>query len=83
MLESINTLLLTLSLSRDSDQADSLLPKEFKFYSHNTPWIYGNCQPARRIQIAELWSCCGKHLTATVACLFEQSGGSTTIDNIA
>jgi len=31
MFESINTLLLTLSLSRDRDRADSLRPKELRF----------------------------------------------------
>lgn len=34
---------------QDGDRADSLRPKEFKFCSYNTPWIYGDSQPARHV----------------------------------
>jgi hypothetical protein len=82
MLESINTLLLTLSLSRDSDRADSLRPKELRFY--RTTHL-GFTAIAHQLGLFLPWlrSFCGKSRNSTETCLFERPSGSTTICTIS
>ncbi len=76
-----NTPLLTLPLSRDSDQADSLRPKEFDFTRTThlgfTAMAYqlGVFLPR---SLFFLWQAYNRY----IACLFEKSGGSSTIDTI-
>jgi hypothetical protein len=82
MLESINTLLLTLSLSRNSDRADSLRPKELRFY--RTTHL-GFTAIAHQLGLFLPWlrSFCGKSQNSTETCLFERPSGSTTICTIS
>jgi hypothetical protein len=82
MLELINTLLLTLSLSRDSNRADSLRPKEFKF---DRTTHLGFTAIAHQLGLFLPWlrSCCGKSRDSTETCLFERPSGSTTICTIS
>jgi hypothetical protein len=79
MSESINTLLLTLSLSRDSDRADSLRPKEFKF---DRTTDLGFTAIAHQLGLFLPWlrSFCGKSQSSTETCLSERPSGSTTND---
>jgi hypothetical protein len=77
MLESINTLLLTLSQSHDRDRADSLRPKEFKF---DRTTHLGFTAIAHQLGLFLPWlrSCCGKSRDSTETCLSERPSGSTT-----
>jgi hypothetical protein len=77
MFESINTLLLTLSLSRDSDRADSLRPKELRFYCITD---LGLTAIAHQLGLFLPWlrSFCGKSRDSTETCLSERPSGSTT-----
>jgi hypothetical protein len=81
MLDFINTLLLTLSLSRDSDRADSLRPKELRFY--RTTHL-GFTAIAHQLGLFLPWlrSFCGKSRNSTETCLFERPSGSTTVCTI-
>ena len=77
MFESINTLLLTLSPSRDSDRADSLRPKEFKF---DRTTHLGFTAIAYQLGLFLPWlrSFCGKSRDSTETCLSDRPSGSTT-----
>ncbi len=82
MFELINTLLLTLSLSRDSDRADSLRPKEFNF---DCTTHLGFTAIANQLGLFLPWlrSFCGKSRDSTETCLSERPSGSTTICTIS
>jgi hypothetical protein len=77
MLESINTLLLTLSQSHDHDRADSLRPKELRFYCTTD---LGFTAIAHQLGLFLSWlrSFCGKSRDSTETCLSERPSGSTT-----
>jgi hypothetical protein len=82
MLDFINTLLLTLSPSRDSDRADSLRPKELRFY--RTTHL-GFMAIAHQLGLFLPWlrSFCGKSRNSTETYLFERPSGLTTICTIS
>jgi hypothetical protein len=77
MFESINTLLLTLSQSPDCDRADSLRPKELRFYCTTD---LGLTAIAHQLGLFLPWlrSFCGESRDSTETCLSERPSGSTT-----
>jgi len=82
MFESINTLLLTLSLSRDRDRADSLRPKELRFY-RTTHLGFMAIADLLDVFLPWLRSFCGKSRNSTETCLSERPSGSATICTIS